>query len=162
MSPLAPLAGLTVLDFTLLLPGPYCTRLLADLGARVVKVEPPWRDGVYARPPLLPDGAGASYTALNHGKDVVTLDLRSDEGRSVAVELARGALQAGESAPAVLNAANEVAVAAFLAGRAPFPAIVETVEKVLAAHRPAALASLDDALAWDAWGRERAAEVLGS
>ena len=82
--------------------------------------------------------------------------------RFPAVELARGALQAGESAPAVLNAANEVAVAAFLAGRAAFPAIVETVEKVLAAHRPAALASLDDALAWDAWGRERAAEVLGS
>jgi len=83
-----------------------------------------------------------------------------DAERFPAVELARRALEAGESAPAVLNAANEVAVAAFLAGRASFPAIIETVERVLAAHRPAALASLDDALAWDAWGRERAGEVL--
>ena len=82
-------AGLVVLDFTQLLPGPYCTRLLADLGARVVKVEPPWGEGLRTRPPLLPSGESAGYTALNRGKETVTLDLRSPEGRADAVELAR-------------------------------------------------------------------------
>jgi crotonobetainyl-CoA:carnitine CoA-transferase CaiB-like acyl-CoA transferase len=89
MPPISALAGVVILDFTQLLPGPYCTRLLADLGARVVKVEPPWGDGVRARPPLLPNGAGAAYTALNRGKELITLDLRTPEGRAAALELAR-------------------------------------------------------------------------
>jgi 1-deoxy-D-xylulose-5-phosphate reductoisomerase len=80
--------------------------------------------------------------------------------RYPAVALVRAALAAGESAPAVFNAANEVAVAAFLAGRIPFPAIVETARRVLERHRPERLGSLADALAWDAWGRARAAEIL--
>jgi 1-deoxy-D-xylulose-5-phosphate reductoisomerase len=84
-----------------------------------------------------------------------------DNQRFPAVELARRALVAGESAPAVLNAANEVAVEAFLAGRAPFTAIVETVERVLARHSPEPLGSLADALAWDEWGRRQAREALG-
>jgi 1-deoxy-D-xylulose-5-phosphate reductoisomerase len=84
-----------------------------------------------------------------------------DNQRFPAVDLARRALLAGESAPAVLNAANEVAVEAFLAGRAPFTAIVETVERVLAAHAPEPLGSLSDALAWDEWGRRRARQALG-
>jgi 1-deoxy-D-xylulose-5-phosphate reductoisomerase len=84
-----------------------------------------------------------------------------DNQRFPAVELARRALAAGESAPAVLNAAHEVAVEAFLAGRAPFTAIVETVERVLAAHAPEPLGSLSDALAWDEWGRRRARQALG-
>jgi len=80
--------------------------------------------------------------------------------RYPAVALVRAALAAGESAPAVFNAANEVAVAAFLAGRIPFPAIVETARRVLERHAPVRLGSLADALAWDAWGRARAAETL--
>ncbi len=86
---------------------------------------------------------------------------RSTTERFPAVDLARRALEAGESAPAVLNAANEVAVEAFLAGRAAFTAIVPTVERVLAAHRPVALGSLEDALEWDAWARRQAREALG-
>ena len=89
MAPVNPLDGLVVLDFTQLLPGPYCTRLLADLGGRVVKVEPPWGDGTRSRPPLLPNGQGAGYTALNRGKEAVTLDLRTADGRAEALELAR-------------------------------------------------------------------------
>ena len=77
-----------------------------------------------------------------------------------AVGLARAALAAGESAPAVLNAANEVAVHAFLADRIPFPAIVDTVEEVLTGHTAEDLADLEAALAWDRWARERATETL--
>jgi len=60
----------------------------------------------------------------------------------------------------VLNAANEVAVQAFLAERIPFPAIVSTTEEVLNAHEPAPITSMDDALGWDRWGRARAEEVV--
>lgn len=86
--------------------------------------------------------------------------LAVDPRRYPAVGLARAALAAGESAPAVFNAANEIAVEAFLAGRIPFPAIVETARRVLERHSPAPLGSLADALDWDAWGRARAAEIL--
>jgi 1-deoxy-D-xylulose-5-phosphate reductoisomerase len=85
-----------------------------------------------------------------------------DEERFPAVALLRRAVEAGESAPAVANAANEVAVHAFLEGRIGFPAIVETVAATLEAHRPAAVASLEEALDWDRWGRERAAARIAA
>lgn len=84
-----------------------------------------------------------------------------DHATFPAVDLARAALAAGDSAPAVFNAANEVAVHAFLDGRIRFPRIVATIERVLASHQPAAVGSLDEALAWDAWGRREAAAGLG-
>jgi 1-deoxy-D-xylulose-5-phosphate reductoisomerase len=94
-------------------------------------------------------------------EEMGALDFRPlDSTKFPAVDLARHALLAGESAPAALNAANEVAVEAFLAGRAAFTAIVETVERVLEAHHPVALSSLEDALGWDAWARQRAREIL--
>ena len=69
-----PLLGTSVLDLTRLLPGGYCTLLLADLGADVVKVEEPGR-GDYLRwtPPLV-DGRSAAHDALNRGKRSVTLN----------------------------------------------------------------------------------------
>jgi 1-deoxy-D-xylulose-5-phosphate reductoisomerase len=89
------------------------------------------------------------------------LDFHPVDGeRFPTVALARAALAAGDSATAVLNGANEVAVGAFLAGTAPFPAIAGTVEAVLAEHAAEAVADLETALAWDDWGRRRAAEVL--
>src|SRR5215212_1476131 len=91
MPPLSPRAGLVVLDFTQLLPGPLCTRWLADLGARVVKIEPPGGDGVRRLPPLLPDGTPAAFAALNHGKELLTLDLREPAGRAAGLKLARTA-----------------------------------------------------------------------
>jgi 1-deoxy-D-xylulose-5-phosphate reductoisomerase len=83
-----------------------------------------------------------------------------DRAAFPAVDLARAALAAGDSAPAVFNAANEVAVHAFLDGRLGFPRIVGTVEAVLERHRPEPVASLDEALGWDAWGRAEAAAEL--
>jgi crotonobetainyl-CoA:carnitine CoA-transferase CaiB-like acyl-CoA transferase len=67
-----PLEGITVVDLTRYLPGPYCTRMLADLGAAVVKVESPEGD---------PVRTVAWYSLLNDGKRVVTLDLRDEQGR---------------------------------------------------------------------------------
>jgi 1-deoxy-D-xylulose-5-phosphate reductoisomerase len=90
-----------------------------------------------------------------------TLDfLPLDEAKFPAVGLARRALAAGESGPAVFNAANEVAVRAFLAGRIGFPAIVRAVEATLERHRPGPVDSLEAALEWDAWGRRTAEETL--
>ncbi|MCZ6726780.1 MAG: 1-deoxy-D-xylulose-5-phosphate reductoisomerase [Acidobacteria bacterium] len=85
-----------------------------------------------------------------------------DEERFRSISLARQAVAAGGSAPAVLNAVNEVAVHAFLDERIGFPAIVETVETVLDRHQPGVVESLEDALHWDAWGRRRANEELSS
>jgi 1-deoxy-D-xylulose-5-phosphate reductoisomerase len=77
-----------------------------------------------------------------------------------AVRLARQALAAGPSAPAVLNAANEEAVHAFLAGKIRFPAIVSIVTEVLATHAAGPLEDLDHALALDAWARRAARERI--
>jgi 1-deoxy-D-xylulose-5-phosphate reductoisomerase len=78
-----------------------------------------------------------------------------------ALDLARAAGEAGGALPAVLNAANEVAVAAFLGGRCGFSAIWQTVERVMGEHQPVAGADLDAILSSDAWARSRASELLG-
>ena len=83
-----------------------------------------------------------------------------DSNRFPSVDLARSTLSMGDSAPAVLNAANEVAVGAFLEGKIPFPTIVSSAEKVLESHDPGPIASLEDALQYDAWGRRRTRELL--
>ena len=87
-----------------------------------------------------------------------------DPKRFPCLGLAWRALVGSEAAPAVLNAANEVAVAAFLAGEIPFPGIAVVDERVLddhlAAHRGGSEASLDEILAADAWARLRAREAL--
>lgn len=76
-----PLEGTTVVDLTRQLPGPYCTRLLADLGAQIVKIEDP-RGGDPARSmPPLDDGVGVYFRFLNHGKQSVALDLRDAAAR---------------------------------------------------------------------------------
>jgi 1-deoxy-D-xylulose-5-phosphate reductoisomerase len=83
-----------------------------------------------------------------------------DETRFPATRLAREAAQAGGAAPAVLNAANEEAVAAFLAGKIGFTRIPLTVERTLARELPPAPRSLDDVLAVDREARARANELL--
>ena len=83
-----------------------------------------------------------------------------DEVRFPATKLAREAAQAGGAAPAVLNAANEAAVAAFLSGKIAFTRIALTVERTLARDLPPAPASLDEVLAIDREARVRAAELL--
>ncbi len=71
-----------------------------------------------------------------------------------ALDLARRAGEVGGTLPAVMNAANEVAVARFLAGETPFPAIWEHVAAVMDRHRTVAAPSLDDLLEADAWARQ--------
>lgn len=85
------LAGLQVLDFTIVMSGPMCTRMLADAGADVIKVEPPDGDVVRQRPPIVgKEGGGIStyYASMNCGKRSVVLDLQSETGRRLAQELA--------------------------------------------------------------------------
>jgi CoA:oxalate CoA-transferase len=79
-----PLAGVRVVDFSLYLPGPYATRLLADLGAEIVRVEPPNGDPVRQFMP-------GAYEWLNRGKRAIRLDLKSDDGREQAQDLLRSA-----------------------------------------------------------------------
>src|SRR5262245_41170665 len=78
------LSGLRVLDFTTTIAGPHCTRLLADLGAEVIKVEAPQGDMMRTRPPLR-NGASTSFGQLNAGKKSIALNLKSPD----AVEAAR-------------------------------------------------------------------------
>jgi 1-deoxy-D-xylulose-5-phosphate reductoisomerase len=80
--------------------------------------------------------------------------------RYPAVGLAYAALETGGSAPAVLNAANEIAVQAFLDRRIPYPAIVEMVARVLGRHRVVGVTSVADALEADAWARRESAAIL--
>jgi 1-deoxy-D-xylulose-5-phosphate reductoisomerase len=85
---------------------------------------------------------------------------RPEPERYPALSLAAEALSAGGSAPAVLNAANEIAVEAFLAGRIPFPAIVEAIARVLDRHSAAPLGSVEEALEVDGWARRATREIL--
>ena len=73
----APLSGVTVLDFTRVLSGPYCTMLLADMGARVIKLEQPVRgDDTRAWGPPFVHGESAYFLSINRNKESVTLDLK--------------------------------------------------------------------------------------
>ena len=87
-----PLAGVTVVDLTRVLSGPYCTMLLADMGARVIKIEQPGR-GDETRtwgPPFL-DGESAYFLSINRNKESVTLDFKRPEGRRLLERLIDGA-----------------------------------------------------------------------
>jgi alpha-methylacyl-CoA racemase len=86
-APPLPLAGVRVLDLSLLLPGPYCSRILADFGAEVIRVaRPGGADWLRHAPPLV-DGVGALFRALNRGKKSITLNLKADEGRAIFFQL---------------------------------------------------------------------------
>src|SRR5215467_15542715 len=88
-TPSAPLAGIRVLDFTHVLAGPFCTRLLADLGADVVRVESskhpdhPWPSTF-----ISDDGRHASYLNTNRSKRSIAIDLKNEAGQKIASRLA--------------------------------------------------------------------------
>ncbi len=79
-------SGLKVLDFTTTIAGPHCARLLADLGADVVKIETAEGDLMRSRPPLR-NGASTSYGQLNAGKRSIVLDLKRSEAVAAARRL---------------------------------------------------------------------------
>ncbi len=87
-----PLSGLLVADFTRVLAGPYCTMLLADLGADVIKVESPAGDDTrHWKPPVTSDGTSTYYLAINRNKRSVVLDLAKAGDLACARVLARRA-----------------------------------------------------------------------
>src|SRR5919206_1235027 len=83
----SPLDGVRVVDFTTTIAGPHCTRLLADCGAEIIKLEAPdGGDIMRSRPPLR-DGASSSFGQLNTGKKSVVLDLKRPEAVAVVKRL---------------------------------------------------------------------------
>lgn len=80
-----PLEGLTVLDFTTLLPGPLATLMLAEAGARVIKVERPGGEDMRAFPPFL-DGRSVLFELLNRGKELQECDLKDPGAKAVIFE----------------------------------------------------------------------------
>jgi crotonobetainyl-CoA:carnitine CoA-transferase CaiB-like acyl-CoA transferase len=87
-----PLAGIKVVDFTRVFAGPYCTMLLADVGADVVKIEMPGEgDPLRAQGPPFHHGIGITFLATNRNKRSITLNLQTEEGQKIARRLCRQA-----------------------------------------------------------------------
>jgi len=82
------LEGLKVLDFTRVLSGPYATMTLGDLGAEVVKVEPPGGDESRSWPPTLKNGESGYFSVLNRNKRSLVLNLKDPRARDIARSLA--------------------------------------------------------------------------
>jgi formyl-CoA transferase/CoA:oxalate CoA-transferase len=90
MSP--PLTGLTIVDFSRVLSGPYCTMLAADMGARVIKIEHPvGGDDTRAWGPPFLEGESAYYLSINRNKESVAIDFKTPEGLAAVQALAANA-----------------------------------------------------------------------
>jgi crotonobetainyl-CoA:carnitine CoA-transferase CaiB-like acyl-CoA transferase len=88
----APLDGITVVDLTRVLSGPYCTMMLADMGARVIKIEQPKRgDDTRAWGPPFVAGESAYFLSINRNKQSVTINLKDPEGQAILERLIAGA-----------------------------------------------------------------------
>ncbi|MDA1098256.1 MAG: CoA transferase [Proteobacteria bacterium] len=85
------LAGFRVIDLTRVLGGPFCTQLLSDHGAEVIKVEPPQGDEVRDWGPPFKDGLSAYFSGVNRNKRSVGLDLRTTRGQEILFQLLEGA-----------------------------------------------------------------------
>src|SRR3546814_4635635 len=84
-SPGQPLHGVRVLDLTTFLSGPFCTQILADLGAEVIKVEPPGGDSSRHIPPHFLDGQSLYFLGINRNKQSISIDLKTDRGRQLQI-----------------------------------------------------------------------------
>ena len=85
---LPPLSGVRIVDLTRMLSGPYCTVLLADLGAEVIKIEDPsGGDATRTMGPKLQGGMSAYFLSINRNKKSLTLNLRKEEGREILYRL---------------------------------------------------------------------------
>ena len=83
-----PLQGIRVLDLSRVLAGPYCTMVLGDLGADVIKVEPPEGDETRGWGPPFAGGESAYYLCVNRNKRGIVINLKTDEGKKVLRDLA--------------------------------------------------------------------------
>lgn len=108
-----------------------------------------------------PDRVQTGVKALDLAEAGSLTFLKPDLIRFPALNLAYRSLQDGESMPAVMNAANEVAVEAFLLGKIRFTEIVPLIEKTMNSHQPQSLKSIDEVLSADVWSREKTRELLG-
>lgn len=86
----APLQGVKVLDLTRFLAGPFCTMVLADMGADVIKVEPLEGDSTRSMPPYFIDGDSAYFWSINRNKRSIAIDLHTPKGREILLRLIRG------------------------------------------------------------------------
>ena len=86
----SPLAGIRVIDITTIIAGPYCTRLLSDCGAEVIKIESELGDYIRSAKPMS-DGVSSYFGHLNCGKKSVILDLRSEDGHKSVLDLVASA-----------------------------------------------------------------------
>lgn len=87
-----PLSGIRVIDFTHIVAGPYCTSMLGDMGADVIKVERPgWGDDSRHYDQVFPGESSAYFMGVNRSKKSVTLNLQDPEGLAIAKKLAAGA-----------------------------------------------------------------------
>jgi len=91
VSPFGALDGLRVIDLTRVLGGPYCTQILADHGATVIKVEPPQGDETRDWGPPFHEDDASYYVGVNRNKRSIGLDLTTDEGREVLLRLLENA-----------------------------------------------------------------------
>jgi 1-deoxy-D-xylulose-5-phosphate reductoisomerase len=133
-------------------------------GSTLVQASPPTMLIPIALGLAWPDRVPDIAPAVDWSRPETWEFLPLDEEAFPSVSLARQAGQAGGTAPAVYNAANEVAVEAFRAGRLEFRRIVPTIADVLAAHdvRSGEQLTVDDVLAADAWARHEATRLVGS
>src|ERR1700742_5332167 len=83
-------SGLRVLDFSTTIAGPYCTRMLSDMGAEVIKIEPAEGETMRTRPPVR-NGSSTVFGQLNAGKKSLVLDLKAPGAIDVIREMVKGA-----------------------------------------------------------------------
>ncbi|HJY47087.1 MAG TPA: CoA transferase, partial [Stellaceae bacterium] len=85
-----PLSGLRVVDLTRILAGPFCSMLLGDMGAEVIKIETPGEGDPVRRQGVIRDGLSWYFAGFNRNKRSLTLNLRHEEGREVLAKLIAG------------------------------------------------------------------------
>lgn len=89
MEQYGPLRGLVVADFSQLAQGPWATQMMGDMGAEIIKIEPPKGDWMrhYSYGNLYPEGESISFISFNRNKKSIVLDLKSDEGKKIAKDI---------------------------------------------------------------------------
>ncbi len=82
-----PIEGIKIIDMSRVLGGPYCTQLLGDLGASIIKLEPPQGDETRDWGPPFKDGEAAYFMGVNRNKDSISLDISKSEGKKILYKL---------------------------------------------------------------------------